>query len=210
MGIGRRDFLTMFGATLATLSAIPSPAAAVEDDLYINRALGIAFRKPRGWHFAQLAEMGSIAAGQQLATDDPEITKYWTDAKYLPLVTMSRLPLASSAEQFVSAISVFLDHFAVGETNPLALAGDDSRAMPSILRDVKVLRPASALSVSLCPAASYDIEFLFEHEKLATPARVRMHTLVIQQEERFYSFRMYDAPQQPVDERHFIESIRVL
>lgn len=210
MGIGRRDFLRMFGSTLATLSALPSPAVAVEDDLYLNRALGLAFWKPRGWHFADIRDMGTMARGQLLAIDDPAVRELWSSAEALPLVTMTRQPLGEGAGRFGSGISVCLDRQAPDAIAPLDAAIDDLANVQRIVRDPKVLATPASAVISASPGARYDLESLFEHEQLATPTRVRMHVLVVQQDDRCFSFRMYDAPDQPVDFARFEESIRIL
>jgi len=48
VGIGRRKFLKLFGAVIATAATNPLRAVIINDDLYINRALGLAYKKPIG------------------------------------------------------------------------------------------------------------------------------------------------------------------
>ncbi len=69
MGIGRRDFLVVFGSAMAAVAGLPSSAVALEEDRYLNRRLGFAIRRPHGWHFADVAEMGAVQQGL-LALDD--------------------------------------------------------------------------------------------------------------------------------------------
>ena len=72
MGIGRRDFLAAFGILLTRLSTCPSPAAAVHEDVYLNRRLGISFPSPPDWEFIQLEQMGEVQKGQLLAINSAE------------------------------------------------------------------------------------------------------------------------------------------
>ena len=70
MGIGRREFIRVFGASLAALAAAPADAVSLVDDFYLNRKLGLGFRRPDGWSFADVQKMGSVKKGQLLAIDD--------------------------------------------------------------------------------------------------------------------------------------------
>lgn len=75
MGIGRREFLRLFGTAIAAASANPSAAITIRDDQYINRRLGIAFQKPNGWVFSDVKQMADLKAGQILDLDDPEFAQ---------------------------------------------------------------------------------------------------------------------------------------
>ena len=68
MGIGRREFLQLFGVGIAA-ARNPAAAIAILDDQYINRRLGIAFEKPNGWVFANVKQMADVKAGQVLDLD---------------------------------------------------------------------------------------------------------------------------------------------
>jgi hypothetical protein len=105
MGIGRRDFLKLFGATLATIAVAANPAAALLDDLYINRKLlGIAFKKFAGWRFSNVADMGVLKDGQILALDDIEPVNQLKEKTELPLITVSKEPVLLGAQDFTPGI----------------------------------------------------------------------------------------------------------
>lgn len=214
MGIGRREFLSLFGSTLAALAVLPTPAVALEDDLYLNRKLGLAFRKPRGWHFADVRNMGVMAKGQLLTIDGEELhaelRDLWNSAEALPLVTVTQTPLGADARVFTPGISAFVEPLVPGEGGPLAVAEEDLTAMYRLLRQVEVISHSVASNVSHSPAAEYRIAFLFEHEGLAAPTTVRMRALHIHQDARRYTFRMYDARNQAVAFDPFIQGIRIL
>ena len=71
MEVGRRQFMEVCGCILAKLATQPSPAVYQQDDVYINRRLGVAFSRPAGWNFVRVDEMGEVQQGQLLAIDDP-------------------------------------------------------------------------------------------------------------------------------------------
>src|SRR5688572_10384609 len=100
VGIGRREFLKFVGTGLTALASTASPAATSIGDLYINRKLGIAFRKPTGWHFDDLREMGLIKAGQLLDLDDSDAARDLVQSVELPLVTISQVPLSATSRVF--------------------------------------------------------------------------------------------------------------
>jgi hypothetical protein len=211
MGIGRRDFLVMFGSTLAALAAQPlSAVVALEDDLYLNRKLGLAFRKPFGWHFADVRAMGELAAGQILAIDDPEIKELWTSAEALPLATVSEEPITSPAGRFTPGISAFVEALPQGEPSALEVAAEDLSYLPRFLRGVELIANPSTIAVSRSDAAEYRVAFRFEHEEIANPTDVTMRALLIHQADRRYTFRMYDTIGGRIDFDKFIDTIRVL
>ena len=46
MGIGRREFLRLTSIALVGLATDPLKAVAVNDNVYVNKKLGILFHKP--------------------------------------------------------------------------------------------------------------------------------------------------------------------
>lgn len=218
MGIGRRDFLKLFGATLAAIAIATSPAATLLDDVYINRKLGIAFRKFHGWHFSNVADLGVIKDGQILALDDIELERQLKDQTDLPLITISKEPILSGAQDFTPGINVFLDRYVLtreGKTqDPFITIQKDIFYSRKILRDFKVVSEPIEISVSNCRSIEYVSSFLFEHIDLIVPTHVRMDTLLIIQEPAWYTLRMYDSPycvaEKTVDYSEFVDSIQMI
>src|SRR5687768_15697028 len=144
MGIGRRDFLKLFGATLASIAISASPAAALLDDFYINRKLGIAFKKFKGWHFSNVADMGEIKDGQILALDDAELVKQLKEKTELPLITVSKEPILAGAQRFTPGTNVYLDRYVLTKDRKV------QDPVANILKDIsyskKVLRQFDVIS----------------------------------------------------------------
>ena len=213
MGIGRRKFLALFGTTLAGLAVVPSAAVALDDDLYLNRKLGVAFRKPRGWHYASVREMGAMVEGQLLAIDDATLHAELREMMIredLPIATMTETPFDVDTGLFTPGISAFVEPVEPEDEDPPGVARFDQGNMRRLFRDVSVISGVVASNVSQCPAADYQVAFLFEHEKLTAATPIRMRVLVIHQDQRRYVFRMYDSVEQPIDFDRFIEGIRIL
>lgn len=210
MGIGRRDFLIAFGSTLAAVAGLPSPAVMLDADLYLNRRLGFAFHKPRGWHFADVAKMGAMQQGQLLSLEDEEVNRIWKSADALPIVTAGAEPLSTSGRYFSPAASVLLDPIDEHEPEPFLVAHEEIGLVSSMLCGWEATSPVRRLKVSSCAAAEYRARFLFEHVQLAQSTPVRMRTLLIHQDRWRYTLRMYDATHRPWNFESVVASVRVL
>lgn len=64
MGIGRREFMRLTSIALAGLAIDPLKAVAINDNIYVNRKLGILFEKPSGWGFVSVKDFGQIKSEQ--------------------------------------------------------------------------------------------------------------------------------------------------
>jgi hypothetical protein len=198
MGIGRREFLQLFGVGIAA-ARNPAAAIAILDDQYINRRLGIAFEKPNGWVFANVKQMADVKAGQVLDLDDPELSREIMHSVELPILTISKEELSADSSRFTPGVTVYLDRLISKESGdhevvtPIQCVELDVESCATILKRFKVTSDPTSATVSACDAASYEASFIFEHENLE-PTPVRMKTLVIDQGTAFYTLRMYDSP----------------
>lgn len=154
MGVGRREFLRLFGAALGSLALRASPAVALLDDLYLNRKLGLAFKKPSRWHFGDVREMGKIKGGQLLDLDDAELAREIIEATDFPIVCISQTTLDASSGDFTPGVTFFLqtepdpDIVSEVETNPVSAGAFDAHSCGIILKDFKVLSPPKRKHVS--------------------------------------------------------------
>lgn len=218
MGIGRRDFLKLFGATLATIAIAASPAATLLDDLYINRKLGIAFRKYRGWHFSNVADMGMVKDGQILALDDLDLAEQLKEKTELPLISISKEPILSGAQDFTPGINVYLERYVLTKDgkmqDPYINIQKDILYCGEVLKNFEVVSEPMEIYVSNCRTVEYVSSFLFEHVNLMAPTLVRMDSLSIVQEPAWYTFRMFDSPyygiEKTIDYSEFVDSIQII
>jgi hypothetical protein len=230
VGIGRREFLKLFGGTLAALTANPSSAIAIFDDQYINRKLGIAFHKPHGWSFADVKEMGEVRAGQILDLEDFELARELVETAQLPILTVSKDKLSSRADRFTPGVTIFSDRIEFPDDFPeefhdeclddfelvrpaIQIASIDIETCESMLKEFRVMSAITPNQVSECDAAEYHATFVFEHENMQ-PTAVRMRTLVIYQRPAIYTLRMYDSPwsgpELTFDYASFVESVKMV
>ena len=216
MGIGRRDFIATFSSVLAGLAALPSAAAATSEDLYLNRRLGFAFRKPSGWFFNNVQEMGQVAKGQLLDLEGPEINSLWDNVTdQLPIVSVSRGAVTADGGDVTPGVNVYLDLVEnEDDRDILVCATGETELLEVLLRDWRILSGPSPVKISGCPGAEYFCSFLFEHENLKTPALMRLRTVLLDHDRYRYTLRMYDAPEhktpQPFDYTELVGSIRLI
>lgn len=220
MGIGRREFLNLFGASIATLAIDPSDAIAIYDNQYVNRKLGIAFQKPKGWHFANVQEMGEVRDGQILDLGDNELLQEIFGSMNLPILTLSQEPISAESDHFAPGITIYLERlFEEGANDttecisPMEILEADSELCQTVLKDFKVTSPFKSMQISACAAGEYTASFLFEHENLA-PTPVRARTLIVDQDQQIYTIRMFDSPyvdgDMTFDYTPFVESIKMV
>ena len=69
MGIGRREFLKLTSIALAGLAVNPLQAVVTNDNVYVNRKLGILFEKPDLWNFVGVKDFGKLKHEQILGND---------------------------------------------------------------------------------------------------------------------------------------------
>lgn len=235
MGIGRREFLAMFGAMLAEVSLTRSQAVCLFDDAYVNRRLGIGFSKPTGWEFDSVKQMGTVKQGQLLDVGDPELSRSILDSIDLPFVAVSYAS-QSIKGQSKSAQFYLASHPAETEAEsrlvsellhaafekeperssnpqfsaPMQKVRQDWQACRELLAEFRVTSLPEETRLSNCEAAEYTASYLFEHEQLPAPRRVYVRTIAVEHRAFFYLIRLVNSEDQPFDFSDFVSTIRLI
>ncbi len=239
VGIGRREFIRAFGASLVAVAAVPAGAVSLIDNFYLNRKLGLGFRKPNGWSFANVREMGSVKKGQLLAIDDVAAARELLDSMDLPFVSVLRpakmsVRFAPSAQFYIvddmpaweelfelgdkleSLLREFNDEEAPADklSRGLEKLHDDAAACDRFLKSFEILSQPREFQLSSCDAAEYTATYFFEHERLAHPVRVRARTIYVNHRIASYLIRLVDSPYGTAGDEFdfdpFIDSIRLV
>jgi hypothetical protein len=219
MGIGRRAFLEIFGAGIAALTLNPTSAIALVGEHYINRRLGVAFRKPPGWTFADMAEMEDVKAGQILDLEDPALAREVVNSMELPILCLTKDKFSAESKCFTPGINVYLDRGNPREEGEVRdslvkLLRNDLESMCDVLRNFKITHEPTLVRVSDCEGVEATATWVFEHVNLDEPAPIRLRTLVIDQGAAVYTIRMYDAPllgpEMTFDYDAFVRSIKLV
>lgn len=189
MGIGRRQFLKLFGAVIATAVSNPLQAVIVSDDFYINRALGLAYKKPNGWHFLSLEAFADIKEKQQLL--DRETTDKLKSGDD-PIAIISQYH-ESSGITFSPSITIYVENFELldGE-NLQELVSTLSDTYSKALVDYKFIVPPQPLSVSRCEASEYVSTFI--HQQEDKEALCRHRSIAIIRDRHMNTINMFDYP----------------
>ncbi len=218
MGIGRRQFLRIFGATLAA-AANPAAAVTMLDNFYVNRRLGIGFRKPSTWTFSDVKQMEAIVDDQIFDVDDPDLLKEIKESAGSPLLTLSKDKISPESRRFTPGMHVYVDYLENekdAKTRPIFpfyLSHFDIRLLRDTLKDYETTTEPVLKWISECPAIEYESVFTFEHANIR-PTLVRLRSMLIYQGKAFYTLRMFDSPQLGGDRvfnfAPLVESIRVV
>lgn len=189
MGIGRRKFLKLFGAVIASAASNPLQAVIVRGDLYINRALGLAYKKPNGWYFVSMEAFADIKEKQQVIdSETSDILKDCDD----PVAIMSQHH-ESSDITFSPSITIYVENFELHEGEDLQeLVSTLSDTYSKALVDYQFVERPKAISVSGCEASEYMSTFI--HQQDNKEALCRHRSIVVLREKQLYTVNMFDYP----------------
>lgn len=207
MGIGRRKFLQMFGATIAAIAADPLQSIVLTDDLYINRVLGIAFSKPEGWRFLSMQDFGKLKTCQILKDD--EICKELLNAQE-PFAVIVKSDL-EYPEQIDACITLYAEDFPLLKNEKLVeLVPQFESVLQRALKSYSHFGDAKELLISNCESVEYFANFQFETNKISFPARNRC--LITSRDRQLFTFNMFDYPANGISAQNeydrFVESLR--
>ena len=87
----RREFLQALGATGAAAALSPLSAISLEDDWYVNSSLGLALRKPPGWHFMSVVDFDRLIDRQQNEfEEDGDLLRKLREVSSQPILVITK------------------------------------------------------------------------------------------------------------------------
>ncbi len=209
MGIGRRNFLKLSSLALAGLTVDPLQAVVTNNNVYINKALGILFYKPKGWGFINVKDFGELKDKQILGNgwevSKKEVweelgnpicvaTKYFQDLPeydgiFSPTITLNITPKSEFDDLVIENFEELIELSASGASQ--------------ILKDYRILKKYDPYKISGCIFYEYDAEYLFEHVELDKPLKVELKVLKAEHNDFYYDFNCHqskDAGQTAIQE----------
>ena len=210
MGIGRREFLRLTNFALAGLAIDPLKAVAINDNIYVNKKLGILFEKPSSWGFVSVKDFGKIKSeqiiGQGLEETAEEIweelgdpiciaTKYYQDKPEYKGVFSPTITLNITPKQELE----YLGHETFEE-----LMGLSEYGVSHLLKDFEVIKRYDPIMISNCKFYEYDAEYLFEHIEIDKPLKVELKVLKAEHNGFYYDINCHQSKtQNQIADREF-------
>lgn len=202
MGIGRRLFIKLTSLAVAGLSIDPLQAVVTNDNLYLNRQLGLLFYKPNAWGFIKVKNFEKLRNEQILGNGFDEIrdevweeigspiiviTKYFEDKPeyrgvFSPTITLNITPKEE------------LEEFQIESMEEQIALSAQGTAM--ILKDYKIVKEYEPYTLSGCKFYEFDTTYLFEHIELDKPVRVELKVLKTEHNGFYYDFNMHQSTEQ--------------
>lgn len=220
MGIGRRQLIKLSSLALAGLTVDPLNAVAINDNVYVNKKLGILFHKPKNWGFISVKDFGKIKSeqiiGEGLEDSQEEIweelgdpiciaTKYYEDKPeykgvFSPTITLNITPKEELED---------LGHETFEELMEMSEFGTSM-----ILKDFKVIKKYDPYFISKCKFYEYDAEYLFEHIEINEPLKVELKVLKAEHNGFYYDFNCHQSKAQNqlanIEFEEFKKSIKLI
>lgn len=199
MGIGRREFLRLTGLALAGLAIDPLKAVAINDNIYVNKKLGILFEKPSDWGFVAVKDFGRIKNEQVIGTGlnetaeeiweelgDPICitTKHFQDKPEYKGIFSPTITLNITPKQELE----YLGHETFEELMEMSAYGTSM-----ILKDFQVIKKYEPYLISNCKFYEYDAEYLFEHTEIIEPLKVELKVLKTEHNGFYYDFNCHQS-----------------
>ena len=162
MGIGRLEFLRLTGIALAGLAIDPLNAVAINDDVYVNRKLGILFEKPSNWGFLAVKDFGKIKSEQVIgARLDITAEEFWEDfGDPICIATKYYEDIPEYKGIFSPTITLNITHKSeldfIDHENHEELMRMSELGVSLILNDFKVVKRYEPTLINNCKFFEYD------------------------------------------------------
>lgn len=199
MGIGRRKFLKLTSLALAGIAIDPLKAVAINDNVYINKKLGILFQKPNNWGFIAVKDFGKLKSAQIIGEGlDKTKEEIWDDLG-APICIATKYYQDKPWNKGVFSPTITLNITPKEELDDLKCESfEDIIAMSNygtslLLKDFEIMRRYEPLQISNCTFYEYDAEYLFEHIDIKEPLRVELKTLKTEHNGFYYDFNCHQS-----------------
>lgn len=220
MGIGRREFLRLCGVAVAGISVNPLQATVTAKDVYLNKKLGILFRKPSEWGFLSVKDFGKLKDEQILGNGWNEYKDELWDDLGSPICVATKYPQDGFEYRGVFSPTLTLQITPKEELEDLALQDFEEVIRQSaigtaqFLSKFRVLTQAEPIQISGSIFYEIHAEYLFEHKELEIPVMAELKALKTEHGGFYYDFNWHQCSiqNQTADEEfeEFKRSIRLI
>ena len=191
MGVSRRSFLKMLGMATAGIALNPLIPVVANNEIYVNKKLGIAFRIPKEWYFYNVQKMDEMYDSQILKPDAPHIDEYIEELRSQPLVSIGMYPPDEEGNKRFSP-SIVLRLEPKDESIEFeSILNDSNLYLESVTRNFRALESRQISDICGYRALRGKYGYLYEATGMAsTPIIGR--SCIIDVGAHFYSFNMYN------------------
>lgn len=199
MGIGRRAFMKISSLAVVGLSIDPLQAVVTNNDIYLNKKLGLYFEKPKDWGFVSVKDFGKLRDAQILGNGfDDHKEEIWEDlGDPICIITKYHQDLPEYKGVFSLTITVNVTHkteFKDFEFENVEELIELSRAGAArILKDFRVVKTYPTYQISDCNFYEYDTEYTFEHIELPKPISVQLKVIKAEHGDFYYDFNCHQS-----------------
>ncbi len=202
MGIGRLEFLRLTTMALGGLAGNPLQSVITNNNIYINKKLGILFHKPDYWEFINVKDFGKLKDAQVLGNgwEDKKdevwkelgepiciATKYYQDKPehrniFSPTITLNITPIEELKN--------------IGHESFEELIGMSEYGAGQLLKDFTVVKRHEPSFISGCKFYEFDAEYTFEHIEIDKPLKVELKVLKTEHKGFYYDFNCHQSSTQ--------------
>ena len=203
--IGRREFLARFSSTFAAAAIAPTAALAVHENYYLNRALGIALKKPLQWSFSPPRAFEELAAKQILSDKISLELELEVRNSAEPIVVFG--VDVDDDRKFNPSGALYAEHIEIFEhENFDELIFEGEHIYEKILPDFSMIEVIKGMSICGFESVQLVSSFTYETDKIS-PIPVRNVTAITKRPPFVYTIRFFDAPNRGIDTKSEFENI---
>ena len=203
--INRRKFLKTFSSAFAAAAISPTQATALHSDFYLNRALGIALRKPSVWTFGTLRKIQEMRKDQILSDEIDPALEIEVRNSQEPIVVFGED--CDIDDRFAASGALYVEHIELFEhENFDDLICNGENIYREILPDFILTNAVP--NISICGFDSVRLEsiFTYETEKIS-PISVRNISIITNRNPFIYTLRLFDSSMNGIDTINEFDSI---
>lgn len=181
----------MIGVATAGLALPPSFAVVANNEIYVNKKLGIAFRIPKGWYFYSVQKMDEMYDSQILKPDAPHLEEYFEELKSQPLVSIGMHPPDEEGRKQFSPSIVLRLEAKDEDIEFVDIINDSNSYLESITNGFRAIENRAESRICGYRALHGKYGYLFEAEGMdSTPIIGR--SCIIELQSHYYTFNMYN------------------
>jgi len=220
MGIGRRKFLKLTSLAFLGVAIDPLKAVLTNNNIYVNKKLGIYFVKPKDWVFIAVKDFGKLKekqlVGSGLKEDSDELWKELDD----PICIITKFYENKPEYYGVFSPTIILNITPKSEFEHLGcktfreVIEISNKGISSVLKDFKVIKKYKPYKISNVTFYEYDAQYLFENIELDYSLPVEIKALKAEHNGFYYEFDFHQSKVQnqtaEIEFKQFAQSIKLI